>query len=777
MTKNLLIVESPAKAKTIERYLGPDFRVMASYGHIQELVPKDGAVDTDADYMIKYQVIPERTKQLNAIIRALKDADALYLATDPDREGEAISWLLCSLLSERGKLGDRPVRRIVFHEITQEAVTDALEHPRDLDSSLVAAFHSRKAIDYLVGFNLSPLLWRKIAPKLSAGRVQSPALRMLVEREDEIEKFEPREYWSVAATLRHQEREFAARLYALEGTRLKKFDLGDEKSAQDARARVEDASARLVVRDVVRKQRSRKPAPPFTTSTLQQEASRKLYFSARKTMRTAQQLYEGVDLGGGEAAGLISYMRTDSVTLAETALVDLRETIAAKYGKEMLPEEPCRYRTKTRNAQEAHEAIRPTDAARTPDSLRGILNDDQQKLYDLIWKRTVACQMIPAVLDQVTATIVDAEDAGAFELRATGSHVRVPGFMAVYIEDTENVASDERFLPDMRADDVPQFGKVEANQHFTEPPPRYTEASLVKALEEYGIGRPSTYAAILSTLVSREYALLEGRTFFPTLLGRAVSRFLSEHFTQYVDYEFTANMETSLDEVANGEAERAPLVDGFWKPFHEQLNKKAETISRKDAQMTRELGDDPKTGKPVILRVGRYGPFVQLGQGSDEEKPKFASLQKEQKFDTITLEEALDLLKLPRELGTGDDGEPIEVNRGRYGPYVRYGKKRYVSLADGEDPLAVTLERAHELIVEHKKKEASRDIQDFGSEGIRVLNGRYGPYITDGTKNAKVPKDRDPKELTLEECKLCLEKAPARKRKKGAGASRARSRK
>ena len=778
MPSNLVIVESPAKAKTIEKYLGPDFRVLASYGHVQELVPKDGAVDTEDDYALKYRVIPGREKQLRAIAAALAGCDTLYLATDPDREGEAISWLLCDLLSRRKKLGDCKVRRIVFHEITREAVTRALAEPRQLSDELVDAFHSRKAIDYLVGFNLSPLLWRKIAPKLSAGRVQSPALRLVVEREAEIEAFAPREYWSVTARLASGGRAFEARLHALDGKKLGKFGLADEAAAHAARDRVRAAADGLRVAGVEKRERTRRPAAPFTTSTLQQEASRKLRFSARKTMQLAQQLYEGVDLGAG-AEGLITYMRTDSVTLAASAVEELRAAVAARWGARLLPAEPPRYKTKTRNAQEAHEAIRPTAAARAPEETAAHLEADQQKLYELVWKRAMASQMIPAAIDQVTATI----DAAGAELRAAGSHVREPGFMQAYLEDTDAAKDDERYLPELKEGEALEFAApggeeinpseaaepVAARQHFTEPPPRYTEASLVKNLEERGIGRPSTYAAILSTLVSRDYARLEKRAFRPTAIGRAVSGFLTEHFPDYVDYEFTSKLEDSLDQVARGEAERTPVVDGFWRPFQKQVVLKGETVSRRDAQMARELGDDPKSGKPVRVRVGRYGPFVQLGSGEDEEKPRFASLREGQDFERVTLEEALDLLKLPRRLGETEDGAPIEVNVGRYGPYVRYGEKKYASLDEGEDPLGVTLERARELIAAHREREANKVIQDFAGEGVQVLNGRWGPYVTDGAKNAKAPKGCDPAELTLEECRRLLEAAPARR---GRGAPR-----
>ena len=768
MPNNLVVVESPAKARTIEKYLGPGFQVLASYGHVQDLIPKDGAVDTEGDYALKYQVTPGHEKHLRKIASALESCETLYLASDPDREGEAISWSLYSLLNKRKKLGEKKTYRVVFYEITPEAVREALEHPRDLSDDLVNAYQARRAIDYLVGFNLSPLLWRKIAPKLSAGRVQSPALRLIVERESEIEAFQPREFWTVDAVLDKDGHGFPAKLHVLNGERLKKFDLADEEQANAARGQVEANAGGLVVDSVERKERKRNPAPPFTTSTLQQEASRKLRFSARRTMQVAQQLYEGVDLGSGPV-GLITYMRTDSVTLATTALNNLRQTIGERYGEDQMPSTPRRYKTRTRNAQEAHEAIRPTDSARTPDSTRGKLSDDQQKLYELIWKRTVACQMIPAVIDQVS---VDLGCGPGAQLRATGSHVRIPGFTQVYREGSDDATTngsrnngDERYLPELREGESVALQEVKANQHFTEPPPRYTEASLVKTLEEYGIGRPSTYADTLSTLVSRKYSELDKRTFFPTALGKVVCNFLTEHFSKYVDYEFTAQLEDSLDRVARGETQWIPVVDSFWKPFHEQVDEKSKTVSRQKAQMMRELGTDPESGKPVRVRVGRFGPFVQVGDREDEEKPRFASLREGQSFETITFEEAMDLMVLPRSLGAGDDGELIEVNIGRFGPYVKYGPKKYVSLPKEEDPMAVTRERADELIAEHKHREANRTIQDFGVDDIQVLNGRYGPYITNGKRNAKVPKGEEPAELTLEQCKELLAAAPPRKRR------------
>ncbi len=764
MSNSLVIVESPAKARTIEKYLGPGFKVLASYGHLQDLKPKDGAIDIEKDYMPEYVLNKGSEKHLREIITALGSCERLYLASDPDREGEAISWSVFTLLEARKKLQDKQVYRIVFHEITREAVTHALENPRELSMPLIDAYQARRAIDHLVGFKLSPLLWRKIGPKLSAGRVQSPALRMVVEREAEIEAFEPQEYWSVRARLESGGQEFDAQLHALHGKKLKKHDLTTQEQAHEARDRVSAYAEGLVVASVQRKQRKRRPTPPFTTSTLQQEAARKLGFSARKTMTIAQRMYEGLDLGGDESGGLITYMRTDSQTLSNSALGNLREVIVKRYGDDQIPEEPIRYKTRSKNAQEAHEAIRPTNAALTPDQTAGRLDEDQQRLYALIWQRTVASQMIPAILDVVT---VDMDGGGEVLLRATGSHVRVKGFMQVYLEGRDDKHSaghkDERLLPKLAEGDKPALLEVQAKQHFTEPPPRYSEASLVKALEENGIGRPSTYAAILSTLRQREYATMEQKAFRPTTIGKAVCRFLTDHFTHYVDYHFTAEMEDSLDEVARGETQWVPLVDSFWKPFEQQLQEKNETVSRQEAQQMRELGTDPDSGKPVRVRIGRYGPYVQVGDREDEEKPRFASLRKGQDPDTLTLEDALKLLELPRGLGIGEDGETIETNYGRYGPYIRYGAKKFVSLPEGEDPMTVTRERADELIAEHREKEANRIIQDFDT-GIQVLNGRYGPYITDGKTNANVPKDTDPKSLSLEECERLLAEAPKRRR-------------
>ena len=767
MSKNLVIVESPAKAKTISKYLGKDFDVLASYGHVRDLVPKEGAVDPDHGFAMKYQVIDRNEKHVNAIIRALKKADALYLATDPDREGEAISWHLIELLREKNALDDKDVHRVIFHEITKNAVRDAIEHPRGLSDDLVGAQQARRALDYLVGFNLSPLLWKKVQRGLSAGRVQSPALRMIVERELEIEAFKAREYWSIEADLAKDEQPFGSRLVSYRGEKVEQFSFENETAAREVeRTLLDAAQGELTAVSVTKKQRRRNPAAPFTTSTLQQEASRKLGFNTQRTMRVAQKLYEGIELPGEGNVGLITYMRTDSVALAQVAVDEIRDVIAERYGKENVPETPREFKTKSKNAQEAHEAIRPTSVARAPDEIKGALDEDQLKLYSLIWRRTMACQMIPAVFDTVAIDFAAGKPDDGHRLRANGSILVVPGFIAVYQEGKDDATTDEgdRLLPEIAEGDVVKLVELRPEQHFTEPPPRFTEASLVKTLEEYGIGRPSTYASIIATLKNREYVEMDGKRFIPSDIGRIVNGFLTDHFTQYVDYDFTARLEDELDAVSRGEADWVPVLDRFWKPFHELCEEKEATVTREQVAQARELGTDPKSGKPVTVRMGRYGPFVQIGTKDDEDKPKFAGLRPGQKMNDVTLEDALELFKLPRKLGETADGQPVSASIGRFGPYVRYGDK-FVSIRGDDDPYTIELPRALELIEEKKKADAERLIQDFEDEGIQVLNGRYGPYITNKAKNARVPKDRDPKSLTLEECKELLAAAPERGRR------------
>ena len=610
MSKNLVIVESPAKAKTLGKYLGKDFQVLASYGHVRDLLPKEGAVDPEHDFAMKYQLIEKNQKHIDQICKAFKGSDALYLATDPDREGEAISWHLYEILAGKKLLKDKPVRRIVFHEITRQAVQEALKHPRDVSMNLVNAQQARRALDYLVGFNLSPLLWKKIRRGLSAGRVQSPALRMIVERELEIEAFKSREYWTVEAAVAKEEDRFRARLTAHQGKKISQFSIGDEKHAKQVeRALTEAAGGRLTVVSVEKKQRKRNPAAPFITSTLQQEAARKLGFTAQRTMRTAQQLYEGIDTGQG-AAGLITYMRTDSVNLAQEALDEIRRLIAERFGADKVPKQPQAYKTKSKNAQEAHEAIRPTSVFTDPESVKDQLNADQYKLYRLIWQRTVACQMMHATIDTVG---VDLEGGKGDIFRATGSTIVDPGFMAVYredVDDSKDADEQQSVLPELNEGETVALEAIHIDQHFTEPPPRYTEASLIKALEEHGIGRPSTYASIIATLQQREYVTLDKKRFRPTDVGRIVNKFLTEHFSQYVDYEFTAHLEDGLDAVSRGEQDWVPLMRSFWEPFKGLVEDKEKTVQRKD--VTQEALDEacPKCGKPLSIRLGRRGRFV-----------------------------------------------------------------------------------------------------------------------------------------------------------------------
>jgi DNA topoisomerase-1 len=763
LSSNLVIVESPAKAKTIKKYLGKDFEVLASYGHVRDLVPKEGAVDTEHQFAMKYQVVERNQKHVDAISRALKKADSLFLATDPDREGEAISWHLYELLKAKGELDGKAVQRVVFYEITKASVREAMAQPRELSVDLVNAQQARRALDFLVGFNLSPLLWKKVRPGLSAGRVQSPALRMICEREDEIAAFVAREYWTIDAELQHSEQKFPGKLVEYAGAKVEQFSFTTEAQARAVERTLRDAAkGTLTVLGVDRKQRRRNPAPPFTTSTLQQEAARKLGFSAQKTMRVAQQLYEGVDIGEG-AVGLITYMRTDSLNLAQEAIGQIRDVIVQLYGKEGLAEEPRIYKTKSKNAQEAHEAIRPTAAGILPNDIEKHLEADQFRLYSLIWKRTVACQMAPAIFDTVAVELLAGTDGPKRTvLRANGSTLVKPGYISVYQEGMDDVVQDDsdHVLPAMQAGDRVKLTEVVPTQHFTEPPPRFSEASLVKALEEYGIGRPSTYASIISTLRDREYVDIESRRFTATDIGKIVSRFLTQYFTTYVDYDFTAKMEDSLDAVATGEQEWVPLLEKFWKPFIDLVNHTETSVSREEVAQARDLGPDPVSGKPMSVRMGRFGPFVQIGTKDDDDKPRFAGLRPGQKMDLITHAQALELFKLPRKLGTTATGEEITTNVGRFGPYVKYGAK-YVSLKT-DDPYEISPERALEVIREKEIADANRLILDFPDAGIQVLNGRFGPYITDKQRNAKIPKDKDPKSLTLEECQSMLAAAPAR---------------
>src|SRR5438067_807923 len=768
MADNLVIVESPAKAKTIKKYLGRDFEVLASYGHVRDLVPKEGAVDPDKGFAMKYQVLDKNERHVESIAKNLRKAKALYLATDPDREGEAIAWHLKEILAERGDLDGKDVHRVVFYEITRNAIRAAVGQPRGLSLELVNAQQARRALDYLVGFNLSPLLWKKVRRGLSAGRVQSPALRMICEREEEIGAFVVQEYWTIEGEGAHSSQSFPLKLLEYRGGKVEQFSFTNETEAREVERAIRAAAGaagggELRVLAIDRKQRRRNPAPPFTTSTLQQEAARKLGFNARRTMRLAQQLYEGQDLGEG-SVGLITYMRTDSVSLAAEAVGEIRAVAARLYGQQEVAEEPRIYKTKSKNAQEAHEAIRPTSAAITPADVEGKIEDDLSRLYALIWKRAVASQMSHALFDTVAVDLLAGPDgAQRHLLRANGSTLVKPGYMSVYQEGTDDaLAADDsdHVLPPMSEGDAVQLTALAAEQHFTEPPPRYSEASLVKALEEHGIGRPSTYARIISTLQDREYVEMDSRRFVPTDIGKIVNRFLTHHFHRYVECGFTAAMEDELDAVSRGEEEWTTPLDKFWKPFIHQVEKIERTVTREQVAQARELGKDPATGKPIAVRMGRFGPFVQIGTKDDEEKPRLAGLRPGQKMDSITLADAMELFKLPRTLGETPEGETLVANVGRFGPYVKYGSK-YASLKE-DDPYTVTLERALEVIRLKKEADANRIIQDFAEAGIQVLNGRYGPYITDKKKNAKIPKDRDPKMLTLEECRALIAAAPER---------------
>jgi DNA topoisomerase-1 len=602
--KNLVIVESPAKAKTIKKYLGKDFVVMASFGHVRDLLPKKGAVDPENGFLMHYELIEKNIQHVDAIEQALKKASALYLATDPDREGEAIAWHLLEILQEHKALKNKSVHRVVFHQITKNAIQYAIEHPRTIDMHLVNAQQARRALDYLVGFNLSPLLWKKVRRGLSAGRVQSPALRLIVEREEEIEAFKEKEYWTILAECDFKKNAFDAKLIEYLGKKVEQFTIVNEKQATKAKKDLSKAAdGKLQVVKVEKKTRKRNPAAPFITSTLQQEAARKLGFTTRRTMMTAQKLYE---------SGRITYMRTDSVNLAPEAIAEIRTVIAEKFGEDNLPKDARIYKTKAKNAQEAHEAIRPTSASDFPENLKKSLPLDQYKLYNLIWKRTVASQMVHATMDTVAIDLQCGKDN---KFRATGSTIIHPGFMAVYLEGNDDKkpkdsGDKDKILPPMQEGDVVKLKDIICDQHFTEPPPRYSEASLVKVLEEHGIGRPSTYASIISTLQHREYAYLEQKRFYPTDIGRIVNKFLTKYFAHYVDYDFTAKMEDELDDISRGEAVWVPLLESFWTEFKSKVDHVDETVQRKDVTQEELKEKCPKCGKKLSIRLGRGGRFI-----------------------------------------------------------------------------------------------------------------------------------------------------------------------
>lgn len=609
MSKYLVVVESPAKAKTIQKYLGNDYDVLASYGHVRDLPARKGSVDPDHQFAMTYAPIEKNARHIETIAKAVKKAEGLLLATDPDREGEAISWHIFELLKARKLLENKDVKRIFFNEITKSAIKEAIEHPREISMDLVNAQQARRALDYLVGFNLSPLLWKKVRRGLSAGRVQSPALRLIVEREEEIERFVPQEYWKLMAQCEVQSTPFEARLTHHQQKKLEQFTVNQEPQALAIKAELlKQAQGILQVENVEKKQRKRHPSPPFITSTLQQEAARKLGFTARKTMMVAQQLYEGIEIGSG-TVGLITYMRTDSVSLSQEAIADIRDYIGERYGDKNRADSPRLFKTKSKNAQEAHEAIRPTSIRRNPEMVERSLTADQFKLYSLIWKRTVACQMAEALVDTVA---VDLNCGVGNIFRANGSVVVFPGFLTVYEEGRDDSKDDDQhtMLPPLAVGDKVKLLDIQANQHFTEPPPRYSEASLVKALEEFDIGRPSTYATIIHTLQQREYVIVDKKRFFPTDVGRIVSHFLTNYFTRYVDYKFTAELEDTLDAIARGEDEWVPVLEAFWRPFIKQIDEIDEHVQRKD--VTTEALDEtcPKCGKPLAIRLGKRGRFI-----------------------------------------------------------------------------------------------------------------------------------------------------------------------
>jgi DNA topoisomerase-1 len=831
---NVVVVESPAKAKTINKYLGPDYTVLASYGHVRDLPAKDGSVRPDDDFAMDWEVDDRSEKRLKEIVQALKGAKALYLATDPDREGEAISWHVREVLMQRRAIKDIPVRRVVFNEVTKTAVLAAFEQARDLNDELVDAYMARRALDYLVGFTLSPVLWRKLPGSRSAGRVQSVALRLICEREGEIEAFRAREYWSVESSFSTAEKAvFSARLTQLDGKKLERFDLPDEASAKRAVAAIEAEPGYLVYR-VENRQVRRNPPPPFTTSTLQQEASRKLGFGTSRTMQLAQRLYEGINLGG-ETVGLITYMRTDGVSLSAEAITSTRALIERDYGPNYRPAQPRAYKVVAKNAQEAHEAIRPTDAFRRPADVAHFLDSEQLKLYELIWKRTMACQMESAVLDQATIDINGV--AGRASFRATGSVIRFDGFLKLYQEGRDDEEDEEnRRLPALKAQDALDRLDVRPEQHFTEPPPRYTEASLVKRLEELGIGRPSTYASIIQVLIDRTYVTLEKKRFQPEDRGRLVTAFLQRFFERYVEYSFTADLENLLDAISDGRADWKEVLRRFWADFSVAISgTKDLTITQvltaldealgphffptvegghdprlcptcqqgrlslklgkfgafigcanyPECRFTRPLGvdagaqgegggeaeagprilgPDPATQAPVTVRVGPYGPYIQLGENKDGEKPKRVSLPKNVKPQELGLEQALGLLSLPREIGTHpESGDKITAGIGKFGPYLKHGKI-FKSLTADDDVLTVGINRAVILLAEPAKQGRGgpvvlRTVGAHPTDGapIELLKGRFGPYVSHGGINATLSRGTEPDALILDDAVKLLE--------------------
>ena len=755
MAKNLIIVESPAKARTISKFLGKDYTVTASMGHVRDLPSSKLGFDPENGFAPDYEISKNKKKTVSELKKQINKDTIVYLATDEDREGEAISWHLLAALG----LKKRPVKRIVFHEITKPAILNALKNPREVDQQLVDAQQARRILDRAVGYELSPLLWKKIKPGLSAGRVQSVSVYILVEREREIRKFIPEEYWRIRADFN----DFTSELKKLAG---KPAKVVNEKGALEIEASVKQGD--FVVNEVEERISNRKPGAPFTTSTIQQEASVKLGYSVKRTMVVAQQLYEGNFEIPDYSGGLITYMRTDSVVLAEQALTQAQEVISAEYGIKFGLKEPRKFKNRTANAQEAHEAIRPVDLSLKPSTVQAHLSSDQFRLYSLVWKRTLASQMAPAEIARTTLKIV----AGAKKeclFVAKGQRVVFPGFLQAYTEGLEapSAAAGEKdvILPKVEKDQLLPLKKLNLEQLFTKPPPRYTEASLVKKMESEGIGRPSTYAPTISTIQDRGYVeVTPEKQLKPTSIGEVVTDFLTNHFSEIVNLGFTAKIERNFDRISNGEEEWVEMMGGFYQPFHERVVEKDGSVTRAEVLKRRELGTDPESGKPVSVSIGRYGPMVQIGTREDEEKPRFASLPDNLNLNDVSFEEAMECFALPRTLGNYENGEEIIVNNGRFGPYVKLGKN-FFSLPKGEDPLKTDLAQAIEIVREGLEKKAKSTIHDFGE--ILVLDGRYGPYIKSGKKNYKIPKGIEPESLDETACHKIIAEAPPPKAGRG----------
>ncbi|MDS1371102.1 type I DNA topoisomerase [Aliarcobacter butzleri] len=748
--KNLVIVESPAKAKTISKFLGNDFIVMASMGHVRDLPKSSLGFDPNDNFKPKYQISTDKKKVITDLKKHISKDTTIYLAADEDREGEAIAWHLIPAL----KIEKNPIKRIVFHEITKDAILKALENPRDVDQNLVDAQQARRILDRAVGYELSPLLWKKVRYGLSAGRVQSVAVRIIVDRENEIRAFVPEEYWKIKADFINPE--LKAELAKENGKTLK---ISNEKQALEIEASLKQGSYKLV--DIEEKESTRNPAAPFTTSTLQQEASRKLGFSVKQTMIIAQQLYEG-NVGNipNHTGGLITYMRTDSLNLSTVATTAAKAVIEEEYGKEYALNKPRVYTTKSKGAQEAHEAIRPVNLALRPSQIKEFVEPAQYKLYSLIWKRTLATQMAQAKIANTTYKI-EAGKNKKFEFQVKGQRIIFAGFMKAYTEGSDNpeaaLDSSEKILPNIKKGTILELEKLESEQNFTKPPARYTEASLVKKLESEGIGRPSTYAPTISTIQAREYvSKTEDNKLIPTQTGEIVNSFLVDHFSNIVDLGFTAKIEEEFDEIAEGKIAWEEVMKNFYGGFKKTIDEKESSVSKEDYLQVNELGIDPKSGKPVSARVGRFGPFVQIGTKDDEEKPKFVAIPDNLNMDTITLEEALFLFNLPRVVGNTQNGDEIKANIGRFGPYLQVKTKFYSLKTD--DPYTIDLNRALEIIKDIDEAKEKSTIKTFDKEKIQILVGQYGPYIKQGRKNFKIPKGKNAEELTLEECLEIIEK-------------------